>query len=55
MKATAKKAICILISGAALGMAAPAFADRGHDHWDEARHHVPHDSRRRIERPDPFE
>ena len=39
MKATAKKAICILISGAALGMAAPAFADRGHDHWDRSHHY----------------
>lgn len=39
MNATAKKAICVLISGAALGMAAPAFADRGHDHWDRGHHY----------------
>jgi hypothetical protein len=39
MNATAKKALCILISGATLGVAAPAFADRGHDGWDRGHHY----------------
>ena len=35
---TTKKALCILLSGAALGMAAPAFADNGHRGWDRGAH-----------------
>lgn len=36
---TIRKILCILVSGTALGAAAPAFADRGHGH-DRARGHV---------------
>ena len=36
---TMKKAICMLVSGAALGIAPPAFADPGHG-WDRGRGHA---------------